>query len=325
MSSEQESIPVLTEVYAASGQPVLTPAFFEYAMNQLKPHLDKALADATLTHQNESIKREILDELRPMLSQEFHDQMAVALESSQQKLMLDTANFLDKTKADLATEIPKMYQARAEIFQADAVANLAKLQEESIAALREDFELATPQLEHGLIEKVSARLLDLQTSTIEKVTDALQQQIADFHEATLEKMRQDLMRDLPSIYQSLLEQANQALVEQLARLQEDASQALGVKMNETLPSIYALASTQVKTDLFAEMNEFAQTTKQDFEAAMKGDVPELEQMLKDRIHEAFSNELPVMRQEISTQVNGEIEKMIGAVRLVVSPHQEQSN
>jgi hypothetical protein len=133
------------------------------------------------------------------------------------------------------------------------------------------------------------------------------------------------MRDLPSIYQSLLEQANQALVEQLARLQEDASQALGVKMNETLPSIYALASTQVKTDLFAEMNEFAQTTKQDFEAAIKGDVPELEQMLKDRIHEAFSNELPVMRQEISTQVNGEIEKMIGAVRLVVSPHQGQSN
>lgn len=324
MPSEQKSIPVLTEVYETSGQPVLTPAFFEYAMSQLKPYLDKALADAAITHQNESIKREILDELRPMLRQEFHEQMAGGLEATQQKLMLDIGDFLDKTKADLATEIPQMYQARAEIFQADMVENLAKLQEQSMMALREEFEQSMPQLESGLIEKVSARLLDLQTSTIEKVTDALQQQIADFHEATLEKMRQDLTRDLPSIYQSIIEQANQALEAQLERLQEDASQELGVKMNETLPSIYALASTQVKTDLFAEMTEFAKTTKQDFESALRGDVPALEQLLKDRIHEAFANELPVMRQEISAQVNGEIDALIRSVRLVVNQPQDSN-
>ncbi len=324
MPSEQKSIPVLTEVYETSGQPVLTPAFFEYAMSQLKPYLDKALADAAITHQNESIKREILDELRPVLRQEFHEQMAGVLEATQQKLMLDIGDFLDKTKADLATEIPQMYQERAEIFQADMVENLAKLQEQSMMALRKEFEQSMPQLESSLIEKVSARLIDLQTSTIEKVTDALQQQIADFHEATLEKMRQDLKRDLPSIYQSIIEQANQALEAQLERLQEDASQELGVKMNETLPSIYALASTQVKTDLFAEMTEFAKTTKQDFESALRGDVPALEQLLKDRIHEAFANELPVMRQEISAQVNGEIDALIRSVRLVVNQPQDSN-
>jgi predicted PilT family ATPase len=92
-------------------------------------------------------------------------------------------------------------------------------------------------------------------------------------------------------------------------------------MNETLPSIYALASMQVKTDLLAEMSEFAQTTKDGFEAGLKGDLPELEQMLKDRVKDAFENELPTMRQEISAQVNAEIEAMIRSVRLVTSRHQ----
>lgn len=316
MSSKQKNIPVLTEVYSATEQPVLTPAFFEFAMEQIKPQLEKALAEAALIHQNELIKQEILGELRPLLSQEFQTQIATSIETAQQDLIRDTSDFLDKSKADLATELPQMYLARAEIFQADTVEKLAKLQESSIEALREEFNLVMPQLETSLIEKVNARLLDLQTATIEKVTDALQQQIADFHEATLEKMRQDLARDLPGVYQSIIEQANQTLVEQLKRLQEEASQALGVKMNETLPSIYALASTQVKTDLFAEMTDFANTTKQDFEIALKGEVPELEQLLKDRIHEAFANELPTMRQEISAQVNGEIEAMISSVRLV---------
>lgn len=322
MSSEQENIPVLTEVYSATEQPVLTPAFFEFAMDQLKPQLEKALAQVTLSHQNETIKKEILDELRPSLSQECQSQIVTALALAQQDLIRDTGDFLDKTKADLASEIPKMYQSRAEIFEADTIEKLAKLQETSILALREEFEQAMPQLEANLIEKVNARLLDLQTATIKKVTDVLQQQITDFHEAALEKMRQDLARDLPEIYQSIITQAKEALAGQLSSLQEDASQELGVKMNETLPSIYALASMQIKTDLLAEMSGFAQITKQDFESALKGEVPSLEQLLNDRIHQAFANELPTMRQEISAQVNSEIDAMIRAVRLVTSDRQE---
>jgi hypothetical protein len=68
MSSKQENIPVLTEVYAATEQPLLTPAFFEFAMEQLQPHLEKALAEAALTHQSKTIKQEILGELRSTLN-----------------------------------------------------------------------------------------------------------------------------------------------------------------------------------------------------------------------------------------------------------------
>jgi predicted peroxiredoxin len=325
MASEQENIPVLTQVYAAAEQPVLTPAFFEFAMEQLKPQLEKALAQAALSHQNETIKKEILDELRPSLSQELQSQMASSLKVAQQDLIRDTGDFIDKAKADLATEVPQIYLARAEIFQADTLEKLGVLQEELIVALREEFEQVMPQLEGVLIEKVNARLLDLQTSTIEKVTDTLQQKVTEFHEATLEKMRQDLARDLPEIYQAIMVQAKESLTHQLSSLQEDASQELGVKMNETLPSIYALASMQIKTDLFAEMSGFAQTTKQDFENALKGEVPELEQLLKDRIHQAFADELPSMRQEISSQVNSEIEAMIRSVRLVTSHHPEDAS
>ncbi len=318
MVSKQKDIPVLTEVYASAEQPVLPPAFFEFAMAQLKPQLEKALSEAALTHQNEIIKQEILDDLRPSLSRDFEVQITNSLEATQQSLIQDTTDFIDKIKADLATEVPQMYQARAEIFQADTLEKLAKLQSESILALREEFEKVIPQLENNLLEKVNARLMELQKATIQKVTDDLQQQIANSHLATLEKMRQDLARDLPEIYENIIEQAKKTLTDQLSSLQEDASQELGIKMNETLPSIYALASMQVKTDLLAEMTEFAKTTKQDFESGLKGELPELEQMLKDRIRDAFANEMPIMRRDISMQVNNEIESMIRSVRLVTS-------
>ena len=318
MVSKQKDIPVLTEVYAAAEQPVLPPAFFEFAMAQLKPQLEKALSEAALTHQNEIIKQEILDDLRPSLSRDFEVQITNSLEATQQSLIQDTTDFINKIKADLATEVPQMYQARAEIFQADTLEKLAKLQSESILALREEFEKVIPQLENNLLEKVNARLMELQKATIQKVTHDLQQQIANSHLATLEKMRQDLARDLPEIYENIIEQAKKTLTDQLSSLQEDASQELGIKMNETLPSIYALASMQVKTDLLAEMTEFAKTTKQDFESGLKGELPELEQMLKDRIRDAFANEMPIMRRDISMQVNNEIESMIRSVRLVTS-------
>ena len=318
MVSKQKDIPVLTEVYAAAEQPVLPPAFFEFAMAQLKPQLEKALSEAALTHQNEIIKQEMLDDLRPSLSRDFEVQITNSLEATQQSLIQDTTDFINKIKADLATEVPQMYQARAEIFQADTLEKLAKLQSESILALREEFEKVIPQLENNLLEKVNARLMELQKATIQKVTDDLQQQIANSHLATLEKMRQDLARDLPEIYENIIEQAKKTLTDQLSSLQEDASQELGIKMNETLPSIYALASMQVKTDLLAEMTEFAKTTKQDFESGLKGELPELEQMLKDRIRDAFANEMPIMRRDISMQVNNEIESMIRSVRLVTS-------
>jgi hypothetical protein len=322
MASKHKDIPVLTEVYDASKPAALSPEFFESVMAQLKTRIDEAIAEASLNHQNEKIKYEILDELRPALTDESQLQIKTSLEAHHQNLMHEMVDFVDKTKADLATEVPKIYHSRAQIFQLDITEKLSELQEQSITLLREEFERAGSLLQSNLVERVNSRLLELQDSAIIKVTDILQQQIYDFQEATLDKMRQDLALELPGIYQSIVEQAKQALTQQLNSLQEDASQELGIKMNETLPSIYALASMQIKTDLLAEMTEFANSTKDTFEAGLKGDLPELEQLLRDRVRGAFENELPTMRQEISTQVNAEIEAMIRSVRLVTSRQQE---
>ena len=93
MSSKKENIPVLTEVYSSTEQPLLTPAFFEFAMEKLKPQLEKALAETVLLHQNERIKQEILDELRPLLSRDFQTQIATSLEVAQQDLIRNTGDF----------------------------------------------------------------------------------------------------------------------------------------------------------------------------------------------------------------------------------------
>ena len=321
MASEQESIPVLTQVYVGTEPPVLSPAFFEFAMTQLKPLLDKAIADAVITNKKETIKNEILEDLVPRITQLLNEEMAKILKDAKQSLIQDAGNFLDKTKADLTTEIPQMYQLRAEMFQSELIDSYSKLQDDFVLRLLNHFEKLMPQLETDVAERVGVNLSDLQTSALLKITDLLEVKVAELHQIAADKIHQDLMRDLPMFYKNIIEKANQDLAEHLKQLQEEANHVLSIKMNETLPSIYELASAQIKTDLFAEMTQFAKTTQLDFETAMKGEVPELEQLLKERIHQAFAGELPVMRQEISTQVNSEIEALIRSVRLVASPNE----
>ena len=321
MASEQESIPVLTQVYVGTEPPVLSPAFFEFAMTQLKPLLDKAIADAVITNEKETIKNEILEDLVPRITQLLNEEMAKILKDAKQSLIQDAGNFLDKTKADLTTEIPQMYQLRAEMFQSELIDSYSKLQDDFVLRLLNHFEKLMPQLETDVAERVGVNLSDLQTSALLKITDLLEVKVAELHQIAADKIHQDLMRDLPMFYKNIIEKANQDLAEHLKQLQEEANLVLSIKMNETLPSIYELASAQIKTDLFAEMTQFAKTTQLDFEAAMKGEVPELEQLLKERIHQAFAGELPVMRQEISTKVNSEIEALIRSVRLVASPNE----
>jgi hypothetical protein len=321
MASEQESIPVLTQVYVGTEPPVLSPAFFEFAMTQLKPLLDKAIADAVITNKKETIKNEILEDLVPRITQLLNEEMAKILKDAKQSLIQDAGNFLDKTKADLTTEIPQMYQLRAEMFQSELIDSYSKLQDDFVLRLLNHFEKLMPQLETDVAERVGVNLSDLQTSALLKITDLLEVKVAELHQIAADKIHQDLMRDLPMFYKNIIEKAYQDLAEHLKQLQEEANLVLSIKMNETLPSIYELASAQIKTDLFAEMTQFAKTTQLDFETAMKGEVPELEQLLKERIHQAFAGELPVMRQEISTQVNSEIEALIRSVRLVASPNE----
>lgn len=321
MASEQESIPVLTQVYVGTEPPVLSPAFFEFAMTQLKPLLDKAIADAVITNKKETIKNEILEDLAPRITQLLNEEMAKILKDAKQSLIQDAGNFLDKTKADLTTEIPQMYQLRAEMFQSELIDSYSKLQDDFVLRLLNHFEKLMPQLETDVAERVGVNLSDLQTSALLKITDLLEVKVVELHQIAADKIHQDLMRDLPMFYKNIIEKANQDLAEHLKQLQEEANLVLSIKMNETLPSIYELASAQIKTDLFAEITQFAKTTQLDFETVMKGEVPELEQLLKERIHQAFAGELPVMRQEISTQVNSEIEALIRSVRLVASPNE----
>ena len=120
MTSEQESIPVLTQIYVGSEPPVLSPAFFEFAMAQLKPFLDKAITEAAIENQKETIKNEILDELRSPLVQQFNEETVNALEITKQSLIRDTGDFLDKIMS-LITFPGALFLALIAVFPAIVV------------------------------------------------------------------------------------------------------------------------------------------------------------------------------------------------------------
>jgi methionyl-tRNA synthetase len=78
-----------------------------------------------LAQRFELIQQEKQNALRHYVSNE----LAVA----QQAIMHNTANFVDKAKADLATELPTMMHANAAILKADLNEALSQMQAQAIS------------------------------------------------------------------------------------------------------------------------------------------------------------------------------------------------
>ena len=93
----EDKIPVLTEVYKPKKGDTLdvTPGLVAKVTAQVKPRLESEIADF------------VLEELRAELKKAHSD------------VISSTQDFVDKTKANLKTELPSMYQESVKLSQID--------------------------------------------------------------------------------------------------------------------------------------------------------------------------------------------------------------
>ena len=109
-----KKIPLLTEVYQpktlAESEPsprrddvtLITPELIARIAAHIKPRLEADIAKTVTESVRQALKAELLQDLQDEVIQ------------TQASIEARTVDFVDKTKADLKTELPRMYQATAE-------------------------------------------------------------------------------------------------------------------------------------------------------------------------------------------------------------------
>ena len=230
----EDKIPVLTEVYKPKGgkqtksttsdTPDVTPDLVAKVIAQVKPRLESEIADF------------VLEELRAELKRAHSD------------VISSIQDFVDKTKANLKTELPSMYQESVKLSQIDIdVLKQTTLKDTSLAVHKE--------------------MMDLQT----KIVSEHQKQISEAL-ASIAKRAEDSASEQIGIMHS-----------QVGTIQQEAFAKLREEFGLEKDRMLSAATTEAKAIFAAQITEGQEALKQNIERVVNQAVPEMESRVRKQL------------------------------------------
>jgi pheromone shutdown protein TraB len=299
-----KKIPLLTEVYQPKpmaaveneSKPrhddtaLITPELIARIAAHIKPRLEADLAKTVTENVRQALKAELLQELQDEV---IHTQASIEAR---------TVDFVDKTKADLKTELPRMYQSSADLVYGNLEQKFTALQasadsiyksaEQKLAALQSDAELANSTVEQKItslqIDAVSKADVMLSSGMQAAVENANRQINANVEALQVEvsaRMMRDmnaemnalqaqaisihqtqLGQELTNVFESLNQNANTNLQEQARALQADALAQMRSNFIEAMPEIYVSAVAEQQDAVALEISQQLTAEMQAFQA-----------------------------------------------------------
>lgn len=344
---QEEEIPLLTEVHAvsinAAGKPMtLSADLIAGIIEQIKPQLvaeiEQSLAGkfninlheelmSGLVRESKRIQAALSAEINAVLEysqlslvakieQTLAQKIDLAIKNVQQAVMQNTVNFVDKAKADLATEIPKMLHTNTSIIKADLDAELNKIQQDAIAEVQARLMQNLPLLEKSLKSQLQTSVADLEATAVENATHLLQGKMGQLHDNLLIEHHANLAQELSAKYRELTQQTQSELNSYLETLQAQSQQQLENKLGDTFPVLYQGLSDELVAKLKRDFEGLAQNASQDFLQLLHVKLPAVEQALANKVQEVLDAELPRVEQKIKGNIEAEVGKLLGSVRLV---------
>ena len=101
----------------------ITPEFIARVTGHVRPRLEAEITASVLDSLRDAIKKDLLVELKQEVIK------------AQSALQTNTIDFIDKTKADLKTELPRMYQASAKLAQLELADSIADMQTKAVSSV----------------------------------------------------------------------------------------------------------------------------------------------------------------------------------------------
>jgi vacuolar-type H+-ATPase subunit H len=234
----EDKIPVLTEVYRpkavakeksdAANVTEVTADLVAKVTAQVKPRLESEITEF------------VLDELKSEIKKAHSD------------IVASTQNFVDKTKADLKTELPQMYQESVKLAQVD------------IDALKQ--------------------------ATLDQVLIAIRKEMVDFQESIVKEHQQQINETLEAIAKRAEGSASEQIGimhSRVGTMQQEAFTKLREEFTAEKDTMLNAAKTEIKTTFSNQMTAGQEKLKENIEATLNRALPGLE----SRLHAQLVTEL----------------------------------
>ncbi len=283
----------------------ITPEFIARVTGHVRPRLEA------------EIKQAVLDTLRDVLKKDLIKELQIELENTKLAVEASTANFVDKTKADLKTELPRMYQASADLVHTSLLERIAVLQTEAVTKVDRLLTDVMQTSTQAASAEIATQAEALKTEATVRIAQDINQQMQAFQAESLQQHQTNVSTEMNSAYQAITENAQQALQQQLQSMQNEALTQMRNNLAAAMPEIYEAAASQVKTAFVEEMNVQTASLKDSFLVAVNGDLPAIQEVLRDNVQQILAGVLPALESDLRRQLTDELQELLLRVKFIL--------
>lgn len=320
-----KKIPLLTEVYqpksnlSPGAEPesrsrpndanFITPELIARIASHIKPRLEADIISTVTDSVREALEKDLVKVI--------HNEMLTA----QAAIEARTVDFVDKTKADLKTELPRMYQASADTVLISLNDNISALQANAISTFDNQLSGALQTAVLSANTQIGLQVEAMQAEASAHVMQALNQQLSAFQAQSLGNHQALLDQEMRQVSQSVNQQAKVELQEQLRHMQTEALAQMGATFKEAMPSIYTtsigeqqeIITAQIGDRLNQEMQDFQAKSINDHQVQLGEALTVNFQTISQNAKQDLQQQMGVMQADILAQINATFKEAIPSI------------
>jgi len=317
-----KKIPLLTEIYqpkprteaeskVKQDDPTLgiTPELISRITGHVRPRLEAEITQSVLESVREVLKKDLIKELQ------------VEIRNAQALLEANTRDFVDKTKADLKTELPRMYQASADLVQVELADKVSALVADATSGFEAKLDETLQVAEQAAITHINSHVEALQSDTGARIADELNQQMSAFQLQSLSDHQSQLDEALQNIFQSINQNAQTELQHQLEFMQSAALTQMRTTFNEAMPAIYTAAvadqqeaiTDQISQRLNQEMQIFQEQTFSNHQAQLREGLMNIFQSVNNQAKTDLHQQMDLIQADALKQMRDTINEALPTI------------
>ncbi len=261
-----KKIPLLTEVYQPKPSVVATPTPKLDDASFITPELIARVTSHVRPRLEAEITQSVLISVRDALRKDLLQDLQAEVKSAQLAVEANTSNFIDKTKADLKTELPQMYQSSADLVLKSLTEKIVVLQNTAVAKLDATLAQISESEIQAASEVLVTQIADLQANTKAQLTRDISQEMQAFQTQALGNHQALLRQEITELFEATNQAAKADLQQQLSELQTDALAQMRATFTEAMPSIYTNSIAEQQDQIAAQISQNLNQEMQAFQA-----------------------------------------------------------
>ena len=209
-----KKIPLLTEVYQPKPNAELEPRSRQNDATLITPELIARIAAHIKPRLEADIAKTVTESVRDALEQDLIKVIKDEIVTLQASIEARTVDFVDKTKADLKTDLPRMYQASANTVFNNLSEIISDLQTDTISKFDTTLSELTQTAVNTANTQIGLQVEAIQADTSARIMQDINQQLSAFHVQSLGNHQALLDQEMQQVFEFIQQQGKGELQEQ---------------------------------------------------------------------------------------------------------------